>query len=97
MTQPFTFLAALPEVCINDLSERRKPSLSASIIATKLTSGKSKPSLSKFTPIKTSNSPSLNPCNISTLSIVSTSECIYVDLIPDLIKYLLNCYCQKSN
>jgi excinuclease UvrABC helicase subunit UvrB len=38
-------------------SERKKPSLSASKIATKDTSGISKPSLSKLIPTNTSNTP----------------------------------------
>ena len=46
-----------PIVCINDLSERKKSSLSASNIATNETSGISKPSLNRFIPTKTSNSP----------------------------------------
>ena len=41
------FLAALPIVCTSDVSERKKPSLSASNIATNCTSGISKPSLSE--------------------------------------------------
>ena len=71
---PFIFLAALPIVCINDLSDLKKPSLSASKIATNETSGISKPSLRRLIPTKTSNSPNLNPLIISTLSTVSTSE-----------------------
>ena len=46
--------------------------LDASKIATKDTSGKSKPSLSKLTPIRTSKIPFLKSCKISTLSKVST-------------------------
>ena len=52
---PLIFLAALPIVCINDLSDLKKPSLSASKIATNDTSGMSNPSLNKFIPTKTSN------------------------------------------
>lgn len=44
-------------VCIKDLSERKNPSLSASSIATNDTSGMSNPSLKRFIPINTSNSP----------------------------------------
>ena len=83
---PLTCLAALPIVCVNDLWDLRKPSLSASKIATNETSGKSRPSLSKLTPINTSNLSSLKPCIISTLSIVSTSEWIYLDLTSILVK-----------
>jgi len=57
ITVPSVFLAARPIVCINDLSERRNPSLSASSIATKDTSGMSNPSLKRFIPTNTSNSP----------------------------------------
>jgi len=63
-----------PAVCVNDLSDLRKPSLSASRIATKDTSGRSKPSLNKFTPTSTSKTPSRRSRIISTLSSVSTSE-----------------------
>ena len=57
ITVPSVFLAARPIVCINDLSERRNPSLSASRIATSDTSGISSPSLRRFIPTNTSNSP----------------------------------------
>ena len=50
MTSPPTFLAALPMVCISAVSFLRKPSLSASNIATKETSGRSRPSLNKLIP-----------------------------------------------
>ena len=49
--------AALPIVCIRERSERKNPSLSASKIATKDTSGMSNPSLRRFIPTNTSNSP----------------------------------------
>ena len=73
ITLPLSFLAALPMVCVNDLSLRKNPSLSASIMATKLTSGKSKPSRNKFTPINTSKTPKRKSLNISTRSKVFTS------------------------
>ena len=57
ITVPEVFLAALPIVCISERSERKNPSLSASNIATRRTSGMSKPSLNKFIPTNTSNSP----------------------------------------
>ena len=50
--------------------------IEASIIPTKLTSGKSKPSLKRFTPIKRSISPVRKFFKITVLSIVSISECI---------------------
>ena len=37
-------------------------------MATRLTSGRSRPSRNKFTPINTSNTPDLSSCIISTLS-----------------------------
>ena len=77
ITLPSVCLAALPEVWINALSDLKKPSLSASNIATKVTSGKSKPSLKRFIPTTQSTSPNLNSLSISTLSIASMSECIY--------------------
>ena len=46
--------AARPIVWISDLSARRKPSLSASRIATSDTSGRSSPSRRRFTPTRTS-------------------------------------------
>ena len=88
ITKPFTFLAALPEVCINDFSFLKNPSLSASRIITNETSGRSNPSLNKLTPTKTLKSPSLNPLKILTLSKVSISECIYLQATPLLSKYL---------
>jgi len=44
-------------VWMSDLSDRKKPSLSASKIATKETSGISSPSLKRLIPTKTSYSP----------------------------------------
>ena len=85
-TLPLTFLAALPIICISDLVSLRNPSLSASNIATKLTSGKSNPSLNKLIPIKISISPILNSFRISTLSNVSISECMYLALYPAFTK-----------
>ena len=74
ITLPSIFLAALPTVCTRERSDLRKPSLSASNMATSATSGKSRPSLSRFTPTKISNNPPLKSCKISTRSRVSTSE-----------------------
>ena len=74
MTLLSTFLAALPMVCMRDVSVRRKPSLSASSIATRETSGISSPSLRRLIPTSTSNSPSLRSLIISILSRVSISE-----------------------
>ena len=75
------FLAALPIVWISERSERKNPSLSASRIATKETSGISKPSLKRFIPTRTSNSPKRKFRIISILSKALVSECIYATLI----------------
>ena len=56
-TLPLVFLAARPDVCISEVLDLKKPSLSASNMATKLTSGRSSPSLRRLIPIKMSNSP----------------------------------------
>ena len=84
ITRPLTFLAALPIVCISDVSFLKNPSLSASRIATSETSGKSSPSLKRFTPTSTSNFPLLKSSTISILSNVSISECMYLTLTPIL-------------
>src|SRR5262249_17725132 len=57
-TLPLTFLAARPIVWISAVWPRRKPSLSASRIATSETSGRSSPSRRRLTPTSTSYSPS---------------------------------------
>ena len=49
-TSPDTFRAARPMVWISDVPDRRKPSLSASRIATSDTSGRSRPSRSRLMP-----------------------------------------------
>ena len=67
-------LAARPIVCISEVSDRRNPSLSASKIATRETSGKSNPSLKRLIPTNTSKFPSLKSLKISDRSTVSISE-----------------------
>ena len=76
------FLAALPIVCISEVSDLKNPSLSASKIATKAHSGMSKPSLRRLIPTRISNTPILKSLIISILSSVSISECIYLTLSP---------------
>gem|GEM_PF-6431887 len=49
ITSHLRFLEARHIICISEVVERKNPSLSASNIAIRLTSGKSIPSLSKFT------------------------------------------------
>ena len=57
ITVPSTLRAARPIVWISEVAPRRKPSLSASRIATSETSGRSSPSRSRLTPTSTSYSP----------------------------------------
>ena len=73
MALPFTLRAARPTVWVSERLERKKPSLSASNMATKDTSGRSKPSRKRLTPINTSKIPFRRSCMISTRSKVSTS------------------------
>src|SRR4028119_2159395 len=56
-TRPSALRAARPIVWMSDLSERRKPSLSASRIATSETSGRSSPSRRRVIPTRTADSP----------------------------------------
>ena len=81
-TVPSTLRAARPIVWISDVSDRRKPSLSASRIATSETSGRSSPSRSRLMPTSTSNSPSRRSRRISIRCSVSTSECRYRTRMP---------------
>ena len=87
---PFRLRAARPIVWVSERWLRKKPSLSASNMATNETSGKSKPSRSRFTPISTSNNPLRKSCMISMRSKVSTSEWMYRQRILTLVKYLAN-------
>src|SRR4051812_10105440 len=73
-TLPLTFRAARPIVWIRLVRPRRKPSLSASRIATSDTSGRSSPSRGRLTPTRTSNSPSRKSRMIWIRSSVSISE-----------------------
>ena len=82
MTLPSAFLAARPMVWISDVAERRKPILSASRMATRETSGRSRPSLRRLMPTSTSYFPFLKSLSISTLSMVSTSLWRYCTLRP---------------
>ena len=75
ITWPSTLRAARPIVWISDVSQRRKPSLSASRMATSDTSGRSRPSRSRLIPTSTSKSPRRSSRRISTRSKVSISEC----------------------
>ena len=59
---------------ISDVSDLKNPSLSASNIPTKPHSGISNPSLKRFIPTNTSNTPILKSLIISILSSVSISE-----------------------
>ena len=66
---------ARPAVWIRLVSLRRKPSLSASRMHTRLTSGRSSPSRSRLIPTTASYIPARKSCKISTRSNVSTSLC----------------------
>ena len=72
---PRRLRAARPMVWISEPVDRRKPSLSASRIATSETSGMSSPSRSRLMPTSTSNLPRRRSRMISTRSTVSMSEC----------------------
>ena len=90
ITLPLMFLAARPTICTIARSDLKNPSLSASKIAIKDTSGKSRPSRSKLIPIKTSKTPLRKSANISTRSRVSISECMYLQRTPALVRNLAN-------
>ena len=77
ITLPLTLRAARPAVWVSERWSRKKPSLSASRMATNETSGKSSPSRSRLMPTRTSNSPSRRSRMISIRSTVSISWCIY--------------------
>ena len=87
ITLPSAFRAARPIVCISDVAERRNPSLSASSMATRPTSGRSSPSRRRFMPTRTSNSPRRRSRIISIRSIVSISECMYRTRMPMPSRY----------
>ncbi|MNF99834.1 hypothetical protein D3C84_827510 [compost metagenome] len=75
IARPLRLRAARPMVWISERSERRKPSLSASRIATSDTSGMSRPSRNRLIPTSTSKVPRRRSRMISTRSTVSMSEC----------------------
>ncbi len=58
MTRPFTLRAARPMVWMSEVADRRNPILSASRIAMRETSGRSRPSRSRLMPTRTSKAPS---------------------------------------
>ena len=82
MTSPSALRAARPIVWIRLVSLRRNPSLSASRIATRLTSGRSSPSRRRLMPTSTSYSPSRRSRMSSMRSIVAMSECMYLTRSP---------------
>ena len=90
MTRPLTFLAARPAVWVKLRLLRKKPSLSASMMATRLTSGRSSPSRKRFTPTRTSNAPSRSSRRISTRSRVLTSEWMYRVLMLSRSRYFVS-------
>ena len=89
ITSAFTFRAARPIVWISDFSLRRKPSLSASRMATSDTSGRSSPSRSRFTPTSTSNAPSRSSRSTVMRSMASSSECSHLHRSPASRKYVV--------
>ena len=89
ITCPSAFLAARPTVWIRDVAERKKPSLSASRIATSDISGISKPSLSRLIPTSTSKTSSRMSRIICARSRVSISECRYFTRIPTSLIYFV--------
>ena len=79
--------AARPTVWIRLVSERRKPSLSASRIATRPTSGISSPSRRRLMPTSTSKAPARRSRMISIRSMVPMSWCIYRVRMPAADRY----------
>src|SRR5262245_26461452 len=71
-----TRCAALPMVWTSEVADLRKPSLSASRMATRAHSGMLRPSRSRLMPIKMSKAPSRKSRMISMRSSVSMSECM---------------------
>ena len=71
---PSTLRAARPMVWISEVSLRKKPSLSASRIATSAHSGMSRPSRSRLMPTSASNAPRRRSRMISMRSMVSMSD-----------------------
>ncbi|CAM5588191.1 hypothetical protein SCALM49S_00488 [Streptomyces californicus] len=74
-TWPETLRAARPMVWMSEVPERRKPCLSASRMATRDTSGRSRPSRSRLMPTSTSYSPERSSRSSSMRRRVSTSLC----------------------
>ena len=85
-TLPPMLRAARPIIWISDHELRRKPSLSASRIATSVTSGRSIPSRRRLMPTSTSNTPSRRSRRIATRSSVSTSLWRYWTLTPSSLQ-----------
>src|SRR4051794_30814891 len=94
-TVPPTLRAARPIVWISEVSPRRKPSLSASRIATSETSGRSSPSRSRFTPTSTSYSPSRSSrmiwmrSNVSISVQVAHAEAHLEQVVGQVLRHLL--------
>ncbi len=86
-TRPFTLRAARPMVWMSEEAERRNPSLSASRMATRATSGKSRPSRSRLMPTRTSKTPRRRSRRSSTRAMVSMSECKYCTRTPCSARY----------
>ena len=85
-TSPPVLRAARPIIWMSDQALRRKPSLSASRIATSVTSGRSRPSRRRLIPTSTSYTPSRRSRRIATRSSVSTSLWRYWTLTPSSLR-----------
>ena len=82
ITSALTCRAERPIVWIKEVSLRRNPSLSASMMQTIDTSGRSSPSRSRFTPTSTSKAPSRSSRRIVTRSMALSSECSHLQRRP---------------
>ena len=82
MTRPSEFLAARPMVCISEVADLKKPSLSASRMATRVISGISSPSRKRLIPTNTSKTSRRRSLMILVRSNASMSEWRYFTLTP---------------
>ena len=85
-TSPPVLRAARPIIWISDQALRRNPSLSASRMATSVTSGRSRPSRRRLMPTRTSYTPRRRSRRIATRSSVSTSLWRYWTLMPSSLR-----------
>src|SRR3984957_412873 len=88
-TRRFTLRAARPMVWMSDDADRKKPSLSASRMATRATSGRSRPSRRRLIPTRTSIEPRRSSRRISMRGMVSMSECRYCKRTAEVLGQVL--------